>query len=120
MLRQYLPKDDGTENDEWTKSALKALIEAVEESNIGYHFDFEHEEQLKGKMIGILFRNEQWAMGTRNGWKAQPFRALTVERVRNGKFTLPADKPNKNAVSIDVAADTDDFATIDDDEDLPF
>lgn len=86
VLRQYLPKDDGTENDEWTKSALKALIEAVEESNIGYHFDFEHEEQLKGKMVGILFRNEQWAMGTRNGWKAQPFRALTVERVRNGKF----------------------------------
>lgn len=121
VLRQYLPKDDGTENDEWTKSALKALIEAVEESTVGYHFDFEHEEQLKGKQVGILFRNEQWAMGTRSGWKVQPFKALAVEKVRSGKFTIPNDKPNKSAVNIDVNACPEDFAAIDDDtEDLPF
>ena len=120
VLRQYLPKDNGDEKDEYTKSALKALIECLEECNPGFHFDWDDERKLKGKMVGVLFRNEQWAMGERSGWKAQPFKALSLERVRSGKFTLPKEKPNKNAVNIDILAEGESFAVIDDTEDLPF
>ena len=40
VIRQYVPKDDGTEKDEWTKSSFKALTDAVEDSNPGYHWDW--------------------------------------------------------------------------------
>ena len=36
VLRQFLPKDDGSEKDGWTKSSLKGLITSIEESNPGY------------------------------------------------------------------------------------
>ena len=35
VLRQFLPKNDGSEKDEWAKSMLKGLTTAVEESNRG-------------------------------------------------------------------------------------
>lgn len=119
VLRLYIPVDDGSEKDEWTKRIFKGFTDSLEASNLGYHWDWE-EKSLKGKMVGILFRNEQWAMGERSGWKAQPFRALAVDAVRGGKFTIPKARPNKNAVSIDVTADGDNFAVVDDTEDLPF
>lgn len=119
VLRLYVPTDDGSEQDAWTQSVFKGFTEALEASNLGYHWDWE-EKGLKGKLLGILFRNEQWAMGERSGWKTQPFRALAVDTVRAGKFTIPKDKPNKNAVSIDVQPGAGDFAVVADDEDLPF
>ncbi|MEG1075000.1 MAG: hypothetical protein RSF84_07655, partial [Ruthenibacterium sp.] len=61
VLRQYIAKDDGTQQDEWTKSNFKAMVDAVEESNVGYHFDWD-EKSLKGKAVGCLFRNTQWVM----------------------------------------------------------
>ena len=75
VLRQYLPKDDGSQGDEWTKSSLKALIEAIEESNPGYHWDWD-EAKLKGKTVGCLFRLEEWAY--------------------NGAFTEPKFKAHKD------------------------
>lgn len=120
VLRQYLPKDDGSEKDKWTARSLKALVEAIEESNVGFHFDWD-EKSLKGKKVGIVFRNEQWVMGERSGWKAQPFRGIVVDKVRDGKFTLPKERPHKDArASIDIVPDTGDYAVIGDDEDLPF
>ena len=35
------PKDDGTEQDGWTKRRFKTVIEAMEEANPGYHFDWD-------------------------------------------------------------------------------
>lgn len=68
---QYLPKEDGTEKDGWTASALKALIAAVEESNPGFHFDWD-EKKLKDKVAGCLFRSEEWAFNGRTGWTTRP------------------------------------------------
>lgn len=96
VLRYYLPKDDGTEQDEWTQRSLKALVEAFEDSNPSYHWDWENPASLKDKAIGVLFRNEEWAFEGRSGWKAQPFKGIAVEKVRGGKFKLPSPKPLKN------------------------
>lgn len=117
VLRQYLPKEDGTEQDEWTKSSLKAMVEAFEESNPGFHFDWD-ESKLKGKTVGILFRNEQWVWDGKEGWKAQPFRALSTETVKEGKYKLPKDKPHKDALS---SGGSDGFTQMpDNDDDIPF
>lgn len=116
VLRQYLPKDDGTEKDEWTKSALKALTDAIEESNPGYHWDWD-EGKLKGKLVGCLFQNQQWEMNGRSGWKAQPFRFISADKIRSGKFEVPADKPLKGM----KAAAAESFPQVEEDDgDLPF
>lgn len=95
VLRQFLPKDDGSEKDEWTKSSFKGMVTSFEKSNPGYQFDW-NEASLVGKLVGILFRNEEWEYGGKTGWAVRPFKALSVDSVRSGDFTLPKDKPLKN------------------------
>lgn len=95
VLRLWLPKDDGSDNDEWTKSILKGFTTAVEESNRGYHWDWD-ERSLRKKEIGILFRNEEWEYEGKTGWAVRPFRAISVDAVEDGAFTIPKDKLLKN------------------------
>lgn len=95
VLRQFIPKDDGSEKDEWTKSSFKGMVTAFEKSNPGYQFDW-NEASLVGKAVGILFRNEEWEYDNKTGWAVRPFRAISVDSVRSGDFTLPKDKPLKN------------------------
>lgn len=117
VLRLYMPKDDGSEKDEWTKSRFKATTEAIEDSNPGYHWDW-NEAALKGKKVGCLFRNEEWDYNGKHGWKAQPFKFISVDKIRSGKFTVPKDKPLAVGSSTSTSpANTN--ASIDD-EDLPF
>lgn len=98
VLRIWLPKDDGTDKDEWTKRTLKGVVTAFERSNIGYKWNWD-ERSLVGRMIGILFRNEEWEYEGKSGWTVRPFRAISVDSVRNGDFALPEDKPLKSKSS---------------------
>lgn len=50
----YLPKDDGSEQDGWTKTAFARWTNAFEESNNGYSWDWD-EKKWKDKLIGIVF-----------------------------------------------------------------
>lgn len=131
VLRVSLP-DESNPKAKWTVALFKAFTEAVEKSNLGYKWNFD-EATLKGKTVGILFRNEQWVWQGKSGWKAQPFRALSVADVNDKKFTLPKEKANPDAdKTIDIEPDAsaadvkssltgDDFKVIDDTtEDLPF
>lgn len=95
VLRQFIPKDDGSEKDEWTKSSFKGMVTAFEKSNPGYQWNWD-EASLVGKVVGILFRNEEWEYEGKTGWAVRPFRAISVDSVRNEDFTLPKDKPLKN------------------------
>lgn len=123
VLRQWLPKDDGSEKDEWTKSSLKGMATAFEKSNSGYQWDWK-EDSLAGKLIGIIFRNEEWEYEDKHGWAVRPFKAISVESVRSGEFTLPQDKPLKKSESSysAPAANYSDsgFEAVEDDNDLPF
>ena len=130
VLRQWLPKEDGSEKDGWTKSALKGMVTAFEKSNPGYVFNWD-ETTLAGKMIGILFRNEEWEYEGKTGWVARPYRAISVDSVRSGDFRLPKDKPLKKEENSFAAAPSydnhssysapTDFAMLeDDDSELPF
>lgn len=94
VLRQFLPKNDGSDKDEGAKSLLKGLTTAVEESNRGYTWNWE-EKSLAGKEIGILMRNEEWEYNGKHGWAVRPFRAISVDSIADGTFKLPKDKPLK-------------------------
>ena len=125
VLRVWLPKNDGSEKDEWTKSTLKGMVTAFEKSNPGYQWNWD-ENSLVGKEIGILFRNEEWEYEGKTGWTVKPFKAISVDSVADGKYSLPKDKPLKNkatsnyAESYTATASTDFSMLDDDDSDLPF
>ena len=95
VLRLWLPVNDGSDKDEFTKSILKGFITAVEESNRGYTWNWD-ERTLAKKEIGVLFRNEEWEWNGKSGWSVRPFRAISVDSVEDGNFTVPKDKPLKN------------------------
>ena len=118
VLRAYLPKDDGSEKDEWTKSSIKALIGAIEDSNPGYHWDWD-ETKLKGKKVGCIFRNEEWEYNDKTGFTARPFKFISVEKIKTGNFRLPKDKLLNNSTA---TADTSSATSYQDipDDDLPF
>lgn len=115
VMRLYIPKDDGTDKDEWTKKTFKRMMQAIEDSNPGYRWDW-NEKGLKGKIVGCLYQNREWAYNGKTGWTAQPHSFIDVAKVRSGEFKLPEDKPldvNQKPVSVDIATDADE-------EDLPF
>ena len=117
VLRLYLPKEDGSEQDEWTKSRFKSFIESVEDSNPGFHWDWD-ESKLRGKKIGCLFRLEEWEYNGKTGKKAQPFKAISVEKIKSGNFKIPKEKLLEKDASAPTAP-TPEFRDIPD-EDVPF
>lgn len=50
----WLPKEDGTEKDAWTKKTFAKWTNAIEDSNEGYHWDW-NEAAWKDKKIGLVF-----------------------------------------------------------------
>lgn len=134
VLRQFLPKDDGSDKDEWTKSGLKGLITSIENSNRGYVWNWD-ETTLSGKEVGIVFRNEEWEYNGKTGWAVRPFRATSVSSIDDCTYTLPKDKPLKDkstdsfggytspvsAPGNQYSAPASDFSALeDDDSQLPF
>ena len=128
VLRVWIPKDDGSEKDEWTKSSFKSMTKAFEFSNPGYQWNWD-EASLVGKLIGVLFRNEEWDYNGQHGWAVRPFRAISADSVRSEDFTLPKDKPLKNSTDNYGGSDINDLAQFsnvsfteldEDDGELPF
>ena len=50
----YVPRDDGSERDTWTKNSFARWPDALEKSNDGYVWDWD-ETKWKNKLIGIVF-----------------------------------------------------------------
>lgn len=123
VLRFWLPKEDGSEKDDFTKRKLKGFITAVENSNRGFTFDWD-ERSFTGKMIGVIYRNEEWEYNGKTGWSARPFRATTADNVADGNFTIPEEKPleKKSSSNFGFAAPLSyQYASSDEgDEQLPF
>lgn len=94
-FRLNVPKDDGSEKDGWTKRTFGNSIWSVEASNPGYHWDW-NEATLKGKIVGVLFRNREWEMNGNTGWTTECCALTSVDDIRQGKFRQPKDKPLKS------------------------
>jgi hypothetical protein len=123
--RLRVPKDDGSEQDNWTMRRFKTVISAFEESNSGYHWNWD-EQTLKGKMIGALFNNKEYEFDGRHGFFTNCHSLVTVEKIRSGKFTIPEDtllkEKRDNGYPTGSTPGIDGFMNIPDgiDEELPF
>ena len=120
-----VPNDDGSKEDGWTKRRFKTVIEALEDSNPGYHFDWD-EKKFKGKLIGGLFNEREYEKSDKSIGKATNLSQLcAVEKIHSGKFEIPADKllgAGKKSASTDTSA-SDGWVNIPDnadDDGLPF
>lgn len=122
--RLRVPKDDGSEQDNWTMRRFKTVMNAFEDSNKGYRFDWD-EKKLKGLLIGALFNNKEYEFNGRHGFFTNCHSLVTVEKIRSGKFEIPADTLLKNNGQQSGGygkPDADGFMNIPDgiDEELPF
>ncbi len=120
VYRMYLPKDDGTEKDGWSKRTLGGVIWAVESSNPGYHWDWD-ETTLKGKTVGVLFRDKEWEMDTteghKTGWTTECCKLIDADSIHQGDYKTPKAKPLDGKT---VPATGRYSEVLDDDEDLPW
>ena len=115
IYRVKIPSDDGTEQDGWTKRSFGNFIYSVQESNPGYAWDWD-EKGLKGKKLGVIYRNKEWEMNGRTGWTTEAAGSCTVEDIRNKTFRLLKDKPLKNRPEAPAASSD----SVEDESDLPF
>lgn len=87
-----IPTDDGSKEDAWTKRRFKTFTESLEDSNSGYHFDWD-EQKFKGKLIGGLFNIREYEKYDGSiGSATNLAQVTTVQKIRDGKYKLPADK----------------------------
>ncbi|MDO5785560.1 MAG: hypothetical protein Q4P20_10915 [Eubacteriales bacterium] len=115
-----IPNDDGTEQDGWTKRSFKTFTEALEDSNSGYHFDWD-ETKFKGKLVGGLFNEREYTKKDGTTGRATNLASFTsVEKIRSGKFALPKDKLISGG-SAPANSPTSGFTEVEDSvDDLPF
>lgn len=114
------------EADEYFDSQVETFnktIGAIEASNEGFGFDWRPVEdnddwsQLKGKTVGVLYRNKEYDIDGKTGWTTEAAYFVDAEYIRSGKFKIPKDKPLKNKSSNFANG----FVHIDNgDDDLPF
>ena len=85
----YVPKDDGSEKDGWTKKSFAGWTNAFEESNQGYSWDWD-EKKWKGKLVGIVFGDTGTVIEGKEIVYTEPRFAVAAQQVRDGN--APAAK----------------------------
>lgn len=119
-VRINIPSE-GNQYFESQQRTFNNLIYAFEDSNSGYHFNWD-EATLKGKKIGVLIRNKEFEKEDGStGWWSEPFAVTDVDTIKNGKFKMPKDKElaNKKSTPAPTMSSKIDFEEITD-NDLPF
>lgn len=117
-----VPGEDA-EKDNWQLRRFKTNISKFEESNNGYHFDWEHPEKLKGLLVGMVFGEEEYvANDGSNRFATKPVRLELVETIKNDDFEVPAIKYLDNTSSAPAQSSTDfmDIPDNADGEQIPF
>ena len=95
------------------KRTFGNAIWAIEESNTSFKWAWD-ENALKGKMVGVLFRNYEYDVDGNQGWSTECCTFVSVEDVRTGNYRQPKDKPLKNKTANNAPVSN--FTVIDDSE----
>lgn len=120
VFNLWLPKDDGSQHDEWTKRKLGSSLFAIEDSNPGYHWAWD-EKTLKGKKVGLNFRLEEYIGNdgkVHTTTKCGAF--VSVEDVRKGKVKPMKDRKAKETPAQNDRSDNTDYSSLENNGDLPF
>ena len=118
-LRQNIPTGDGSEKDSWTQRSLEGMVWALEQSNPGYHWDWD-ENKLKGLVVGINVRNKEWEYNDMTGWTTEICRLESMDEVRAGKVKVAKDKPLANKTEPTATTTEQGGFTAVETDDLPF
>lgn len=90
----YIPKDDGSEKDGWTKNMFAKWINALEDSNEGFTWDWD-EKKWKNKAIGLVFGETGTVIDGKEVVYTECRYPIAVENIRKGAFK-PAKFKEKN------------------------
>ena len=115
VLKYTLPTGDGSEQDGWKINAINNLAASLEDSNSGYTWDWD-ETKLKGKGLGFLIREFEWAMNDRTGVSTEASSCTDVESIRSGKFRIPKMRKLKES----QVSTSQTQGAVEDPDDLPF
>lgn len=119
VYRLWYP--NGGQYDESSEKRLKTALKRIKDSN-NLNIDFTKEwdgAALKGCKVGMVFREQEWSYNGSTGMTAQPFQIITLEALKEGKFTIPEPKYLNGSAPSNTASSSIDSLTADDD-DLPF
>lgn len=126
VLRLNIPKA-GDQYESMNKRILQGAAWALEQSNKGYHWDWD-ESKLKGLSVGFSVREAEYLIddstGVRAGTTTEICKLESVADVRAGKVKTPKKRELKEAqkkrlAEATAAADGQGFAEVEDEE-LPF
>ena len=112
--RINIPTNDGSQEDTWRQNKINNLAACLQDSNPGYVWDWD-ETKLKGKALGILFREFEWEMEDRSGVSTEAYFCTDIDSVRAGKFKIGKRRELKHKATAPAVADP-----VVDDSDLPF
>lgn len=122
VLRIWCPKGDGTDKDAMTIRSFNTNLFAIEDSNPGWSWAWD-ESQLKGKVVGGLFREREYEFNGKTGFFTECSGFTDIEKVRSGKAKTPKTKYlNGSSAASTVSADSQGFMNIPtgEEEELPF
>lgn len=109
----YVPKDDGSEQDGWTKNSFAKWVNGFEDSNSGYKWDWK-EEKWKGLKVGIVFGETGTVIDGKEILYTEPRFACDIKKVKDGtapKAKFVAKKGYTGNKS-DNTSDGSDFMTV--------
>ena len=120
VIEIWLPKNDGSDKDAWTKRTMDTCFAAIEDSNPGFRFDGVHEDSLKGKMVGgVVYTEEYMKDGKKKSVNKFHKRLVPIQKIKDGSYKQPEDKllPQNNApmsadegmVPVNTAVDSDEL-----------
>lgn len=119
----YVPTEDGSERDGWTKNAFARWTAALENSNNGYTWDWD-ESKWKGKLIGLIFGEIGTVIDGREIVYVGCRFPESVEKIRKGEFKIPNIQKKKGFTGTKTAStsETEDFMKIPDniEDEVPF
>lgn len=119
-MQVYIPTDDGSEQDDWTKKRFKTVMEHFEASNKGYVWDWD-ENKLKGKYIGGLFGQIHTVIDGKNITYVGFRFTETAANIRSGNFKVPAPYSKGGAAPAKSSATNDGFMKVTGtQEEIPF
>ena len=122
----YVPKDDGTQQDEWTKNSFAKWTNAFEDSNKGYKWDWK-EDKWKKLKVGIVFGETGTVIEGREVLYTEPRFGVDIKKVKDGtapkaKFVAKKGYTGNGQQATTTESNSDEFMNIPDNvaEEIPF
>lgn len=86
------------EKNKWFESQKRTFgnaLACIEESNPGYHWNWD-ESSLLGMSVGVLIRDYEYDINGRTGWSTEACALASAQDIREKRFRQPKAKPLKN------------------------